>query len=291
VVQQGSQAIRQFTGQPQSAPPAGDAPAPEPAAMSGPAPAPAPDGDGAAAPAPAGFAPPGSMPPGSASPGFAPGFAPPGGLGGVPAAVGQATQIADQIGQLGSLLQQLRQGAIPPLPAQPAAPFAPPSGFPAPPAAHPGHGPMDSTALLRMMIGNPQLQQAVQWAAVLGPAAPRTVALNVPAPNVPNRTQEVPLGAALNALGTLLRRSMFELNAGTREDEPEMPEYLLGEEGDFIVDPASPDDRAALVTHLFRIDAAARRSQQAGAEAGLDEGRGDMDAFARDAGFDDRRSW
>jgi hypothetical protein len=177
-------------------------------------------------------------------------------------------------------VQALQQGAIPSLPA---APSPPPPAFQGGPAMAPSPGgAMDATAMLRMMMGNPQLQQALQWAAVLGPAAPRTVELQVPAPNMPARTQQVPLGAALGALGTLLRRSLYELNASTREDEPEMPEYLMGEEGELLVDPASPEDRAALVTHLFRIDAAARRS---GLLAESDEGLDEADAFAREAGF------
>lgn len=157
----------------------------------------------------------------------------------------------------------------------------------------PGVPQADGTALLGLILGNPQLQQALQWAAVMGSAGPRTVQLPVPATGAPGRMRSVPipLGAVMNAISALAGQSMVELNATTQEDEPEVSPYLVDEQGDFIVDPASPDDRAALVAHLFRVSDEAQRS--AGSwppDGGPTEADGELDEseeWARDAGFTD----
>jgi hypothetical protein len=103
------------------------------------------------------------------------------------------------------------------------------------------------------------------------------------------RSVQIPLGAVMNAISALAGQSRAELNASTREDEPEVPPYLVDEEGDFIVDPASPDDRAALVTHLFRVsDEAQRAARYWQPDAPPSEADGELDesdAWARDAGF------
>ena len=242
---------------------------------------------------PGGFAPQpsfgyGQQPGFGAQPGFGPQFAPgqpvpgfgfPGNFGQMVSGVGQfvqsavpaARQFAGAFDQFGHMFNALQQGQIPPLPApspqQPGSygtPQAGPFGF-------------DATALLRMMMGNPQFQQALQSAAVMGQSGARTIGLPVPQPGGA-RTVQVPLGAAVNTVRELAERALSELNASTREDEPEVPEYLLSEEGDFLVDPASSDERAALVAHLFSMNDAAMRRQQ---PLDLDE----ADAWARDAGF------
>ncbi len=197
-------------------------------------------------------------------------------------AAGQPAPSADQ---LGILLQALRQRQIPPLPGQPAQP--PPAVTPAAPLVPQ----TDGMALLRLILGNPQFQQALQWAAVMGSAGPRTVELPVPATAPPRRMRSVaiPLGAVMNAISALAGQSMTELNESTPEDDPEVPSYLVDEEGEFIVDPASPDDRAALVAHLFRVSDQAQRSGPVGPpHDGLPEAAEELDeseAWARDAGF------
>jgi hypothetical protein len=155
----------------------------------------------------------------------------------------------------------------------------------------PGVAQANGTALLGLILGNPQFQQALQWTAMMGSAAPRTVQLPVPATGAAGgmRSMPIPLGAVMNAIATLAGQSMVEFNETTREDEPEVPAYLVDEDGDFIVDPASPDDRAALVAHLFRVSDEAQRAagpwqpegEPTEAEGELDE----SEAWARDAGF------
>jgi hypothetical protein len=87
---------------------------------------------------------------------------------------------------------------------------------------------------------------------------------------------------------------MVELNARTAEDDPEVPSYLVDEEGEFVVDPASPDDRAALVAHLFRVSDEARRADWRWSADGQLSDAGDehdeSDVFAREAGFMDVRT-
>ena len=75
----------------------------------------------------------------------------------------------------------------------------------------------------------------------------------------------------------------MEVNANTAEGDPEIPEYLVDDEGEFVVDPADADARAALVAHLFRIDAKVRRNQETAVRS--DTPDSDADAWARDLGF------
>jgi len=202
-----------------------------------------------------------------------------------PYGLGAAGQPAPNVDQLGILLQALRQRQIPPLPGLPGQP--PPALTPAAPLVPQ----TDGMALLRLILGNPQFQQALQLTAVMGSAGPRAVELPVPATSPPRRMRSisVPLGAVMNAISALAGQSMTELNASTREDDPEVPSYLVDEEGEFIVDPASPEDRAALVAHLFRVSEQAARSGRFSPSRGrlpetadeLDE----SDAWARAAGF------
>jgi hypothetical protein len=142
-------------------------------------------------------------------------------------------------------------------------------------------------ALLALILSHPQFQQALQQAGAQGSAAPRTVPLQVPSTSVPSqpRVVPIPLGAVMNAIVALAGRSQVELNAATTEEDPEVPSYLVNDDGDFIVDPASPPDRAALVAHWFRLsDAAAREAEWS--EASEDAGETDeSEEFAAEAGF------
>jgi len=188
--------------------------------------------------------------------------------------------------QLAPLLQALQQRQIPPLP--PPVPLAVPM-IAAQPFGLPAAPQFDALSLLRLILVNPQFQQALQPTAA--GTMPRTLHLPVPVAAAPSRSRPVPipLGAVINAIAALAGQSLTELHAGTAEDEPEVPGYLVDAEGEFIVDPASPDDRAALVTHYFRINDQAQQEaawRQSGrrsfeAEDELSEG----DAWARDAGF------
>jgi hypothetical protein len=176
-----------------------------------------------------------------------------------------------------ALLQALQQRQIPPLPGT-----APEPSAPAAPAR------ADGMALLSLILSHPHFQQALQQAAAHGTAAPRTVALPVPSTSYPPhmRSVPIPLGAVLNAISALVRPSLVELNAATAEEDPEIPSYLVDDDGQFIVDPASSADRAALVAHLFRLSDAAAQQGAEWSEASEDAGEQDeSEAFAFEAGF------
>jgi hypothetical protein len=225
-----------------------------------------------------------------AQPSGLPGFSPqPSGydVGAVPQPYGPGAvgQPAPSVDQLGILLQALRDRQIPSLPGLPSQP--PPAVTPAASMAPQ----TDAMTLLRLILGNPQFQQALQWSAVMGAAGPRAVELPVPATSAPRRMRSVPipLGAVMNAISALAGQSMTELNANTREDDPEVPAYLVDEEGEFIVDPAIPHDRAALVAHLFRVSEQAERAGRFRPPDSLPREAADeldeSDEWAREAGF------
>lgn len=139
--------------------------------------------------------------------------------------------------------------------------------------------------LLSVILTNPHLQQTLQAGRTTGLPS-RTVELPVPAATAPVRTRPVPipLGAVMNAIVALAGQSMSELNESTPEDDPEVPAYLVGDNGDFLVDPGSPGDRAALVAHLFRLNDEVQHAgslQPAGPSDEIDE----SDAWAEEAGF------
>jgi hypothetical protein len=251
IAQQGFDIARMFTPQSPGQPAMQPPPAPSPAP-----PAPAADDPAAAAPAPGAFAPP--APAGYDATAGAPPTAPPTAPPGMPGA-------APGMDQFAAAMQSLRQ---------PQAPGPPQS---------------DPLSLLRMIIANPYLHQALQQ-PTMGPAAPRSMYLPMPAPGARYgaRQMPLPLGAVMNAIYALAGQSMEQLNANTREDDPEVPEYLVGEDGEFLVDPASPEARAVLVSRLFEISESARsRPSRARTQRNQwhESGGDESELWAFEAGF------
>lgn len=113
-------------------------------------------------------------------------------------------------------------------------------------------GQANAAALVSMLMSNPQLQRALQQAVMQGRAGRREVVMEVPGESGGTRSVAIPLGAVMNTVAALASQAMVELNEQTHESDPEVPEYLLGEDGQYIVDPADPDQRAALVLHYMR---------------------------------------
>ena len=175
-------------------------------------------------------------------------------------------------------MQALQQRQIPPLPGP-----APVTAFSAPatPAAAPQ---ADGLGLLRLILTNPRFQQTLQLASSMGAAGPRAVSLPVPVVSQPQqrRALQIPLGAVMNAVALLARQSMTELNASTREDEPAVPSYLVDEQGEYIVNPADPDARAALVAQWFQLNEQAELAD----EAERAEQAAESTEFVRDGGGD-----
>jgi hypothetical protein len=120
---------------------------------------------------------------------------------------------------------------------------------------------------------------------VLGQQAPRTVDLPVPGPGG-MRTMPIPLGAVMNTIAALAGQSVAELDASTQEDDPEVPQYLVNDAGDFIVDPANPEKRAALVALHFRVADEARRAGHLADGGPFESDEADeSEAWAEEAGF------
>jgi hypothetical protein len=143
-------------------------------------------------------------------------------------------------------MQAMQQRQIPPLPS---------------PATSWAGGQTDSLGLLRLILTNPQFQQALFHAALSGAGAVPPVALPMPAIQHPGhmRSVQVPLGAVINAIAGLTGPAMMQLNARTSESDPEVPEYLVSGEGEFIVDPASAEERGRLVHTIFEASDEAQR--------------------------------
>jgi hypothetical protein len=135
--------------------------------------------------------------------------------------------------------------------------------------------------LLQAVLANPQFQQTLRSAAM--GAAARNVYLPLPMPAQPQLQQQlpIPLGAVMNAIAQLASQSMTEMTENTAEEAPPVPAYLIDEDGEYVVDPANAEDRAALVAHLFRVNAEAIRGGESDEAIETD----DSEAWAREAGF------
>ena len=138
-------------------------------------------------------------------------------------------------------------------------------------------GQFDATALLQMLMSNPQLQRALRSASVLGEDAERAVELHVPSARGARAgatTVSIPLSAVVSTVAELASRSAAELEASLPAHDTE---YLASEGGALLVDPEQSESRAGLVLHYFRIAGEAERF----GEAGLDE----SEVWANEAGF------
>lgn len=150
--------------------------------------------------------------------------------------------------------------------------------------------------MLRAIITNPQLHRSLQSPDVAGR---RSVQLPVPTVAAPQQMQQVqvPLATVLNTIFALSGQAVRESGEGIDEEASELPSYLLGDDGNFVVDPDNPDDRLALVAHLFRVSEEAQRHfprtgrSNAGARpvnSRFHEADGELDEceeWARDAGI------
>lgn len=165
-------------------------------------------------------------------------------------------------GQLGSLAGQLiapgrpaqPPRAMPPTPALRAMP-----SIPAGPAM-PATAGSPAAAQLLQMIARPEVLQALMGMVMGGAARPNVAIGNTP----------IPLGAIANALGALANQAAAEYNAVAAGGEA-VPRYLLDERGEFLCDPAVPEQRAAVLVQRLN-------------ETALQEyWRGDEDEDADDA--------
>lgn len=135
-------------------------------------------------------------------------------------------------------------GIVPPMPVpQTAVPM------PAPQPIAPGS--LSSAAQLMGTLLTPQMLQAL-LALLLGQAGQRSVLVG---------NTEVPIGAFPNLLSTLANQAAAEYNASTYNAGEDVPRYLMDADGEFVVDPAIPEQRAAVLLEMLgRANAQPARS-------------------------------
>lgn len=139
----------------------------------------------------------------------------------------------------------------------------------------------NATALMALLMSNPQFMQALQ-------AAPFSTGMPSVAVNPPNSAPvPIPLSAVMNTLAQLAQASSRELSEMSTEGEAQIPEYLLADDGSLIADPASPQEQAELVLNWLRAGAQARRLGMPEANGFGQADFNDSGAWAREAGFDD----
>lgn len=145
-----------------------------------------------------------------------------------------------------------RVAAVPPAaqapPAAPAVAGTPAAGVPtaAPPSLPTGQG---AAATLLSLFQNPTVQQAV-----LSQALGSSGTQEVPTP----AGQSIPRGA----INALLSQLLTKASDGLPEAESISDQsYLQGEDGAYLIDPASFDQQAALVLHYLQRKASARMQE------------------------------
>jgi hypothetical protein len=104
-------------------------------------------------------------------------------------------------------------------------------------------GPAGSPAAAQLLgvLNRPEILQSLM-AMIMGP---------VGRPNVPVGGNPVPLGAFANLIGSLANQAAAEYNAIAAHEGESIPTYLLNESGDFLVDPAVPEERAGLLLSML----------------------------------------
>lgn len=66
--------------------------------------------------------------------------------------------------------------------------------------------------------------------------------------------ESVPTAALANAIEVFAREAAVEYNALHGVSGETVPHYLMDEDGEFLVDPANPEERAALIFELVEED-------------------------------------
>ncbi len=138
-------------------------------------------------------------------------------------------------------------------------PARPPAARPAPARGGPQRGgaPLNATALLQTVMGNPQLQQMLRQALLTGRSGRREVVVEVPSPRTGrSRAVTLPVAAVVNVIRELSEQSLAEFDGYASEDSA-VPEYLLSEEGEYLVDPSDRSQRAELALQYLRAAAEA----------------------------------
>jgi hypothetical protein len=99
-----------------------------------------------------------------------------------------------------------------------------------------------ATGQLMSLLERPETMQALA-ALNLGPAGRKSIPVGTP-------QTSIPVGAITNLIGMLAGRASAEAEAIAGDGEDRL-EYMIGESGDYVGDPASPGDRAAAVWNVL----------------------------------------
>ncbi|MFZ0611479.1 MAG: hypothetical protein WAM73_04515 [Desulfobacterales bacterium] len=161
------------------------------------------------------------------------------------------TAIGAQLGQMGAQLIARPKQPSAPAPSTPIGAAPQPSPFPQVPqapsatiAAPVPPGGTSATAQILALIRNPIFLQGL-LGQVLGGAGKSTVQAGA-------QQAPIPTAAMMNALGALSTQAAAETaEVLGDEDSVEAMEYLKDESGNFLVDPANPDERAQRVLALL----------------------------------------
>ena len=114
-----------------------------------------------------------------------------------------------------------------------------------------------AAAQLLQLLSRPQALQAIAGMA-LGGAGRRQVRVG---------SSPVPLGAFTNLLGVLANQAAAEYHAAIAGEAAGIPTYLLDDAGEFLVDPAEPEERAqALLARFAEEDAMEAAAEDDGEE-------------------------
>ena len=101
-----------------------------------------------------------------------------------------------------------------------------------------------AAAGLTSLLSNPQVQQGLMQ-LLMGSMGRQTVRI---------AGESVPTAALANAIEVFAREAAAEQTALRGAATEATPRYLMDEYGEFVVDPASPEERAALIFELVDED-------------------------------------
>lgn len=150
----------------------------------------------------------------------------------------------------------------------------------------PGRLPLNNTAQLASLLNNPRIMQALQAALFRG----REGAIHVETDAPYRASESIPLADVMDTIARLAQESALELNALAGEDAAEIPEYLINEDGEYVVDPECAEDREALVLGYLRRQGELKRYQELDGFVENEGGAGNetdaSEVWAREAGFD-----
>lgn len=162
---------------------------------------------------------------------------------------------------------------------------APARTRPAAPAAVRGL-PLNNTAQIASLLNNPQIMQALRSALFRR----REGSLRIEASISDGSPVSIPLADVMDMVARLAQESALELKALSGGDAEEIPSYLVGEDGEYVIEPESAEDRDALVLAELRYQRELERYDEPGGFDAIEgvamDAMSESDVWAREAGFD-----